>query len=412
MTLAAATPPTASPDTSSAEAPKAGPPDFLASLRGVNSLSDLLHSANRTEKMVQAWLDEQEAAPTRPPIRDIHTAAQTIRHLTSIKKTMLQVAAHPEKFSPPKAPPEQQAKDEEHRQRILAALREYRAEHNISKAIDRAAATLKPSGPTPSWDDVIQAMVAHANDQAFEDVREMAAQSGSLRPEATCSSSVPSAPALSQGDDGDEDEDDSELYAWPIDSILADPDDPDEDEDDPEEDDLPQWRPSVFKDPKPTPAPPTTSALASALCGTGILPVIPSVAPTPTSERGSLSALRTPHSELDIPSIPAIHAVPVCPTLYSVARDVIARELLAAQTHTTTQQSTPAPAPSPTSIPSSPSSPSTPSIPSTPTDPSSTPYKPYKPYQSYSPDPSDPSPSSPICPSSFVLCPSPKPPPT
>ena len=160
MALAAAIPPTAP---AQGAAPQAGPPDFLASLRGVNSLSGLLHSANRTEKMVQAWLDEQEAAPSLPPIRDINVVAQTIRHLTSIKKTMLMVAAHPEKFTPPATPGEQKIQDSEHRQRILAAIREVHAK-NVNNAIDRAAAIFNPSGPTPSWTEVLNAMARAAHD--------------------------------------------------------------------------------------------------------------------------------------------------------------------------------------------------------------------------------------------------------
>ena len=342
MALAAATASTTASPKAPQETgpPPSGGPDFLASLRGVNSLSGLLHSANRTEKMVQAWLDEQEATPTPPPIRDIHTVSQTIRHLTSIKKTMLMVAAAPEKFAPPKSEAEKAAEDSEYSQRIRAALREYRAENNISKAIDRAAASLKPSGPTPSWDDVIQAMVARADDEALEFARERAAAEPtdctppssslpgrSLRPEATCSSSVPSAPALSQVDEDDDYEENPEIHAWPIDSILADPDEEDPDEDD--EDDMPQWRPSVFKSaPTPNPEQPASCGTAApgcdSPCGTGILPVIPSPAP------------RAPRSELDIPHIPAINAVPVCPTLWGTAR-----ELIATQTQTAAHPTTP-----------------------------------------------------------------------
>ena len=397
MALAAATPPTAAPKAlQESGAPPSGVPDFLASLRGVNSLSGLLEAANGAEEMVLDWVREHRAAPTPPPIRDVLAVSQTIRHLTSIKKTMLQVAAHPELFTPPKTPGGKSNLDEATRQRILAAIREVRGQ-NLAKALAKAIPTPPPDAPAPTWPEILRVInQAQSTDFGADDEQAPAQSSRSLRPEATCSSSLPSAPALSRVDEDDDEEENPELYAWPIDSILADPDDPDEDED-PEEDDLPQWRPSVFKDPKPTPAPSTLCGTAAPGCDSlgvmNILPVIPSVAPTPTSERGSLSALRTPHSELDIPAIPAINAVPVCPTLWKTAR-----ELMAAQTQSSATPFTPESAPSPTSTPTAPPESDSDSALRAPRSKLDTP-----------PDPSA-SVSSPICPSSFVL--PQKPPPT
>ena len=170
MALAAATPPTASPKASQ----ETGPPDFLASLRGVNSLEGLLEAANGAEAMVLDWVREHRAASTRPPMRDVLAVSQTIRHLTSIKKTMLQVAAHPELFTPPKTPGEKSNLDEATRQRILAAIREVRGQ-NLAKALAKAFPTPPPDAPAPTWPEILRVMnEAQCTDYGAEDKGEPA----------------------------------------------------------------------------------------------------------------------------------------------------------------------------------------------------------------------------------------------
>lgn len=293
-----------------APAPSADQPGFMAVMQdGLATLHGLLEGTELAEKMTLAWLEEKDAAPTLPPIGELCTASHTIARLGSIRKTMLQIAANPDKYTPPKSEAEKAREDSEYSQWVLTALREFRAKETAkATAPGSTPQPGAPAQPSPSWTDVVDAMV-HADDEEFEENMEMEDPGPepenftdrqtrwSLPPKATFSPFSPGAPARPKGP------------RHPFAHVL----------------------------------PPASSASAS--------------------ELDSFSALRAPRSDLDIPSVPTIQAIPVCPTLWSTAR-----ELMAAQTPTTANPCTPAP-----EKPSSPTdtAPSTPDLtdPSNPTDP-------------------------------------------